>query len=327
MYSIGLDISKSTINVYIPLNDLDLVIDNNLKSIKSLYSKLKKYYKKEIDKLVFVYEPTGSYSSILEKFASNSKINCFIINPKQSSSFSKALGNRNKTDKVDARMLSQAIIIAKPNDIRVPVINKHIEEIKELISFYKLITKQKVQYKNHLESIDVKDGSSLILKKLKRKIKMIEDEEQDILLTIKKVLMEDDKLYEAFINIQTIKGVGEVTAIILLYHFIKYPNANQRQIVSLAGLDPKEISSGTSVKGKSRISKSGSYLCRSVLFIVSLGSIQHNEEFKAFYERLKSNGKHSTVAQVALMRKILIIAHSIYKNNDVYEPNRYLDYL
>ncbi|MGB5920432.1 hypothetical protein [Arcobacter sp.] len=55
MYSIGLDISKSTINVYVPYNDLDLVIENSLKGIKTLFSKLKKYYKKEFDKLVFVY--------------------------------------------------------------------------------------------------------------------------------------------------------------------------------------------------------------------------------------------------------------------------------
>jgi len=56
MYSIGLDISKSSVNVYVPLGALDLEIENSLKSFKSLYSKLKKLYKKEIDKITFVQE-------------------------------------------------------------------------------------------------------------------------------------------------------------------------------------------------------------------------------------------------------------------------------
>ena len=65
MYSIGIDVSKSSLNIHIPKNNLDLEIDNNIKSLKALYSKLKKIYKKEIDKLTFVYEPTGSYSALL----------------------------------------------------------------------------------------------------------------------------------------------------------------------------------------------------------------------------------------------------------------------
>ncbi|MDQ7044543.1 MAG: hypothetical protein Q9M32_01325 [Sulfurimonas sp.] len=70
MYSIGLDVSKAIISIHVPLNSLDLEIENNLKSLKSFYAKLKKLYKKEIDDLVFVYEPTGSYSAILTKFCS-----------------------------------------------------------------------------------------------------------------------------------------------------------------------------------------------------------------------------------------------------------------
>ncbi len=90
MYSIGLDVSKSTINIYVPINELDLVITNDLKSIKSLYSKLKKLYKKEFDKLVFVYEPTGTYSFTLTKFCASKNINCFIVNPKKSANFGKS---------------------------------------------------------------------------------------------------------------------------------------------------------------------------------------------------------------------------------------------
>ena len=112
-----------------------------------------------------------------------------------------------------------------------------------------------------------------------------------------------------------------------MHHFIQYSNANQKEIISLAGLDPIEKTSGTSIKGKTRISKAGSKLCRSVLFMASLNATQYNEELKSFYNRLKENGKHTTVAQIAVMRKIVVIAHSIYKNNEKYDEERYKRYL
>lgn len=326
MYSIGLDVSKSTINVYVPINDLDMQISNDVKAIKSLYSKLKKLYKKDIDKLIFVFEPTGHYSNGLNKFCAEHEIKCFIINPKKSHNFAKAIGNRNKTDVIDAKMLSNSIVVAKQKEIKVPIVNPCVEEIKELITFYKLLIKQKVQCKNHLEAITVKDGSKYVSKTLTSKIKMLVKQEKETLTAIRKIIMKDKKLYNAFINIQTIKGVGEISSIILLHHFIRYPDSNQRQIVSLAGLDPTSKFSGTSVHGKSRISKSGSKLCRGILFMGCLVAIKHNEELKVFYNRLKENGKHSTVAQVAVMRKIIILAYAIYKNNEVYEPEKYLQY-
>ena len=74
MYSIGLDISKSSVNVHVPLGALNLEIQNSLKSFKSLYTKLKKLYKKEIDKVTFVFESTGSYSVLLYKFCAESRL-------------------------------------------------------------------------------------------------------------------------------------------------------------------------------------------------------------------------------------------------------------
>jgi len=91
MYSIGLDVSKSSIAVHIPKSKLDIEIENSIKSLKSLYAKL-----------IFVFEPTGSYSSILYRFCADKKIKVFIVNPKQSHNFAKAISQRNKSDKVDA---------------------------------------------------------------------------------------------------------------------------------------------------------------------------------------------------------------------------------
>jgi len=74
---IGIDVSKSTLNVHIAKNSQDLKTDNTLAVAKKLYAKLKKIYKKEVEELVFVFEPTGSYSELLRKFCADKSIQCF----------------------------------------------------------------------------------------------------------------------------------------------------------------------------------------------------------------------------------------------------------
>ncbi len=241
---IGLDISKKLIAVHIPINKADIEIENNTESIKALYSKLKKLYKKEINDLVFIFEPTGSYSFALTKFCNEKSIKCFMVNPKQFSNYAKALGQRNKTDLIDAQVLSQAIHLAKDGEIKVPYINHVVEEMKELISYYKFISKKTTKTINHLEAITAKDGNTYMINDLKKSIKEYKKKEAEILSKVKNIISSDEKLLKGFNNIKSIYGIGEIGAIVLLHLFIKYPKANQRQIASLAGLDPIEKTSG-----------------------------------------------------------------------------------
>jgi len=323
MYSIGLDVSKATISIHVPLNSLDLEIENNLKALKSFYAKLKKLYKKDLEKLMFVYEPTGSYSAILTKFCSTKRIKAFIINPKQSSNFAKALGHRSKSDQIDAIMLSRAIAVARKDEIKVPIVNATAETIKELMSYYMFTLKQRVAINNHHEALKAKDGNAYALKDLLKRHKEMKEKEAEILNKIKNIINEDDDIAQAYSNIKTIPGIGEIAGIVLIHLFIRYPNANQKQITSLTGLDPVVKDSGTSVKSKPKISKSGSRLYRGVLFMATMVSIKYNNEMREFYNRLKENGKHSTVAQIAVMRKLIVIAHSLYKNNTTYNAEIY----
>jgi transposase len=323
MHSIGLDISKSTIAVYIPNGHLSLEIENTLKGIKGLYAKLKKLYKKELDDLVFVFEPTGSYSALLTKFCHEQKIKAFIINPKQSKNYAKALGRRNKTDRIDAEVLSKAISIAEEKEIAVPHIDEGVEEIKELMSYYRFVVKQRVKSGNHLEALESKDGSTYAIRELRKSIAASKRQEQEILARIFQLIASNEELAQGFENIRSITGVGEIAAIVLLHLFLRYPDANQRQIVSLTGLEPVEKASGSSVKGRPKISKAGSKLYRGSLFMSAMVSIRYNEQMKQFFDRLKANGKHTTAAQVAVMRKLVVIAHSLYKNNEKYNAEKY----
>lgn len=319
MYSIGLDVSKSSIAVYIPKNDLSIEIENSLESLKALLAKLKKLYKKEIEKIVWVFESTGSYSSLIYRFCASKGIKVFMLNPKQARGFAKAISQRNKSDKIDARVLAQSIVIAKDKEIKIPHIDALVDEFKEMIGYYRLLIKQESQLKNHKESLLAKGNSSILIKSVDKQIKVLKKEQLELIKAMKKIIKQDKMLLDKLNTIASIAGVGEITSLVLLHLFIRYPNANQRQIVSLVGLDPTIRESGSSIRGKVKISKAGDKIYRAALFMPAMVAIRHNKKLKGYYERLKGSGKHTTVAQVAVMRKLLIIAHSIYKSGKIYK--------
>jgi transposase len=287
---------------------------------------LKKYYKKEIANLVIIFEPTGSYSMLLKRFCADKNIYAFIINPRQSANFAKALDNRSKSDIIDAKMLYKFHVMLKENDIAIPIIDKAQEELSEMLTYYKFLQKQRVSFSNHLEALSSKDGSLYIVKKLKKEIKQLKEQEEDMILKMKLLIISDELMAQKFENIISIVGIGNRAAIALIHLFISYPDANRQEIVALSGLDAIENTSGTSVQKRTRISKRGSAIYRSMLFMPVLSAIQHNQYMKLFYDRLKTNGKHSTSAQIAVMRKMILIAHSLFKNdvkfdNELYEKN------
>lgn len=316
---IGIDVAKATLQVYLPKNDLDIEIANSNQGLKTLYSKLKKQYKKDINEVVFVYESTGAYSRILEHFAQEKKVKCFKVGAYQSASFSKVIKNRSKTDIVDARMLSQMHILATDTNIKIPSRDVKAHQIRSYVKYYQSLVKDEIRAKNYLEASIFNLEDKFVIKQVEKKVKNLQKEQIDIIKS-------NSEYYEAYKNITSIKGVGEKSGIILLYLFLRYPNASRQHITALSGLDPVQRSSGTSVQHKERISKQGLSLVRAILFMPTMAAIQHNEEMKIIYDRLVDRGKPKPLAQIAVMRKIILLAHSLYKKKEQYDKKRYLEF-
>ena len=323
---IGIDVAKATLQVYIPKNDLDIEVKNTEVGLISLYSKLKKQYKKEIGNIIFVYESTGSYSTYLEHFSESKNIKCFKVGAYQSASFSKVVKNRSKTDLVDARMLSKMHVIARDEDIKTPKRDANAHQLKSYVKYYQSLVKEEVRSKNYLEASIFNLEDKFVLKQIIKKIKNIQAEQLDIIEKIMKIINANEKYKKAYENITSIKGIGEKSGIVLLYLFLRYPDASRQHITALCGLDPVQRSSGTSVQHKERISKQGLSLVRAILFMPTMAAIQHNDEMKLIYDRLVNRGKPKSLVQIAVMRKIILLAHSLYKNNEKYDEKRYLKF-
>lgn len=314
---IGIDISKSTLQVYLPKKDQDVEIENSLKALKQLYAKVKKHYGNHTN-VIWIFEATGSYSTTLIHFCHDHAIACFIVKPSQSAAFAQSIKRRNKTDRVDARMLSQMHTLAKEDDIAIPAYDAELSRIKDAMRYYKSLVRERIAKTNQLEAALHRYDDPFILRKLRRDIKKLKQEEKEMIVHMQGIIDANELYRPHFEAIISFKGIGPVTGLVLFELFMRYKDASSKEITALCGLDPIETSSGTSLKRRSRISKQGSRLVRSTLFMPALISIQYNPDMQALYERLKAKGKHSTVAQVAVMRKMITIAFALFKKKEHY---------
>ena len=324
---IGIDVAKATLQIYIPKGQIDLELANTKAGLSSLYKRLTKIYKEDFKNIVFVYESTGSYSTLLEQFCQKKEINCFKVGAYQSASFSNTIKNRNKTDKVDARMLSSMHILISEGDIKVPQRDEDAHQLRSYIKYYQSLNKEKTRLKNYLEAAVFNQEDQYVLNQVKKRIKQLGKEQDKLMELSMAVITANSDYFTAYENITSIKGVGQQSGIVLLYLFLRYPNASRQQITALTGLDPVHKESGTSLKRKTRISKQGISLVRGILYMPMLCVVQHNDEMKFFYDRLLEAGKLKMSAQIAVMRKVILLAHSLYKNNQRYDETKYLDYI
>lgn len=242
------------------------------------------------------------------------------MNPKKSANFATVLGNRSKTDVIDAKMLYTFHALLTEEDFGVPEIDEMAEQLGAYLGSYEMIQKTRTMLANHVQSLEYKSGAT-------RKLKDSREKELGRLGTMEEQLEQEMEAYaedheetrEDLHNLLSMKGIGVISAMNLLYLFRKYPGANRNEITALAGLDPVRRQSGSSLNGGRKISRAGDPMLRKVLYLACMNCIQHNERMKAFYKHLVSeNHKKPKVALVACMRKLLLIAHHLYVTKSEY---------
>ncbi|MCG2761759.1 MAG: IS110 family transposase [Candidatus Atribacteria bacterium] len=308
MYYIGIDVSKKDLAVF---NGKDLKFANK-EGLKSFKKYLKKKY--HLSEIVILFEPTGIYSFYLKEFCAENRIKAYIVNPKKSHNFARALGKRSKNDKIDARTLYQFHKLIDLKDIKVPKIDQQAKTLASYLVSYEFALKQRVSLSNHLESL--RDKRLITL--MKKDLKMAKKLEDKLFHDIKEYVSKNQNLREDYQRLLTISGVGDKTAIALLTLFKTYQGTNRAQITALAGLDPIKRESGTSVKGKVKISKNGKGIYRKIFYLPTICATVHNQKIRVFYQRLLANHKIKKLAIIASMRKLLLIAHAMYRDKTEY---------
>jgi len=312
MYYIGIDVAKKALSVFD--GQISLKFENR-KGLKSFYRYLKKHFK-NFENLVLIFEATGIYSTNLIEFCSLHNIKAYILNPKQSHNFAKSLGVRSKTDKIDACTIWRYQSLIPKEKIQIPVIDPEAKLLASYLTSYQFIQGQRVAVSNHLESIT----DPVLKKMLKAELNRKEQLEEQLLSDIKDYIEKHPSLAEDYQRLKSISGIGDKLAFSLLTLFRHYQGTNRAQITALVGLDPIYKESGSSVKGRVKISKNGNRHVRKMLYLPTLCAIKNNKEIRVFYQRLLDNHKPKKVAVIAAMRKLLLVAHAVYENKTEYVP-------
>jgi transposase len=158
------------------------------------------------------------------------------------------------------------------------------------------------------------------LTRTKARIKMLNKQEQEIKAELSSLVASNDEIKRIVVLLCSLTGVGILTATTVLgetngFELIR----NRRQLASYAGFDVKEKQSGTSVKGKPRISKKGNKYLRKAMHLPALAAIRHDERFKAVFARIVSKHGIKMKAAVAVQRKLLEMMFTLYKTNTTYD--------
>jgi transposase len=315
---IGIDIASQTLEVY---DGKKSVVVPNIEKLFELRRLLKESLGKEWKTAHLLYEPTGIYSSYVEQFARKHGLKAYAVNPKRSFNFARALGNRSKTDPIDAKMLYDYHKLLSESDWEVPTLDQDLDAICHDLCTYEFIQKTWVQMGNHLHALKRgKTVNAATVSFLEKEIQRLKEEEKVLAKEMETKTKSSEALKDDFARITSIPCIGPMSAIVLLMMFRRYKDTSRTEITALLGLDPTRRTSGSSVSKKDRISKQGNRFARKILFMSALNGSQNNDRMKIFYQRLLDNHKPPKVAIIAVMRKLALIAHQLYIKKEFYQP-------
>ena len=316
MNCIGVDVSKQELVTYDGTKER---IFPNTRGLEAF----NRFLKRSRDSLI-VFEPTSTYSRQLETLCQARQILCCQLNPRVVPHLRLVGKGRSKTDSSDAELLYRYGIERGQGEAAQLENDALAVSIQARLTCYRVAQKSRIAYQNVLEALSQDPATSCdLLAEVRTEIAELKRKEKQQVGAGEDLVTRDQDTAHRFTLLLSIPGVGPITALILLALFRKYANANRSQIVALAGFDPIQIQSGTSVHGKSRISKRGNREVRRRLYEATLSAARYNPSVRAIYLRLKESGKPEKVARTAAARKLLSIAHAIYESGEPFRnPNQ-----
>ena len=261
---------------------------------------------------LIVVEATGGYERDLVADLLQAGFQVVVANPRQVRDFARGLGQMAKTDPIDAWVLARFARIVQPQPRPRPAGQE--EALSELVMRRRQLTDLKTQEANRLPHA----RHALVRKSLQQSLRALERQIDQLDKRIRQHVDSDDGLRRKDQIVQSVKGVGPGTSAMLLGRLPELGRLNRQQIAALVGLAPWDIRSGRWA-GQSHIG-GGRQEVRNVLYMAALTAIRSNPAIRAFYQRLKSQGKKFKVAITACMRKLLVILNTLVKNDCLWSP-------
>ena len=307
----GIDISKSVFDVYTESQG-HYQLTNDVQGFKHLLKSLPK-------EALVVMEATGYYHYRLAQFLYKQGVAVSVVNPLSVKRFIQMKLAKVKTDKSDAKSICEYGI---SNDV--PLYNALTDVQAECLQLFRLLdsyVKKSTATKNKIHGEKVLGiPSKIVYSSLKRDLRHLQKEQQILENRLLELVKQDQQAQLSLL--QTIPGIGLKTALFLIVvtdGFKKFETASQ--LCSYVGITPTIRESGSSVRGRSRISKVGNKKLRNLLFLAAFSAYKYNKACKALFDRIVAKGKSKKLALIAVANKLLKQAFAIAKSGLPYDKN------
>ena len=325
-FFVGTDISKLTLDMSIISKGMEIhssQITNTKKAIDTWFKKMSKATGISTTNTLFCMEFTGIYNYHLVEYLDSKAAKMWIM-PGAQLKHGKGM-DRGKSDKADAKKIA-LYGFTHPHEVRLwKQPRLAIKQLKTLIKNREGIIKTKHQYERRLkESKGLVDKKELAITKkycqpmldlVAQQIKAIDKE-------IKELIATDEKLNELSGYIQSVDGVGIVTAaemIVTTNEFENYDDA--KKLACHCGVVPFKKESGTSIRGRASVSHKANKKMKRLLHLAALSAIKVKGEFKQYYERKKAEGKHVMSVLNAIRNKLVLRIFACVNNKRFYQKD------
>lgn len=327
--SVGIDISKDDFEARICAIDIEQELSfsqsrkfsNNKKGFKEFVKWVTMRLNAKISSH-FIMEATGVYYEALAYYLFKKDYNTHVLLPNKSKHFFASLNAKSKTDKADAKNLAQFGAERKFNNWCPPPV--FYKKLRSLTRYNEQIKEQKTVFSNMLHAYELSvDVDQYVLKDLRKIIHELETKIAKCFEKIQSHIKSDPIVEKKILNICRTQGlaltsVAVVVAETLGFHMFY----NQKQLTSYAGYDIVERQSGSSIKGKTRISKRGNSRIRKAMFYPAMTHIRCDESAKGRYKRIVEKSGIKMIGQVAAQRRLLILIYTLWKNDETFDEKK-----
>jgi transposase len=291
--------------------------DNNVKGFERFAAWVEKLMEGSVP-VRYVMEATGVYHESLAYYLIEQGLGVSIVLPNKISNYARSLDIKTVTDKTASEAIARFGLERNLNQWKSP--DPLYMRLRQLSRERGQLVDERTGLKNqlHAEQAGARPYKKSI-ERIKRRIALLDKQEKEILEEIKDFVKTNEEVKRLIILVCSLPGIGLLTAVTVVaetngFDLIR----NTRQLTSYAGLDKQ---SGTSVKGKPRISKKGNKHLRAAMHMPALAAIRHDGRFKAIFARLVSKHGIKMKAVVAVQRKLLEMTYTIFKTNRPYDKN------
>jgi transposase len=299
---VGIDVSKDRLDVAVRPSNEVFSVGRNAAGLEQLIARLR-----ELSPRVVALEATGGFETVVAAALSAAGLPVVIVNPAQIRAFARAIGQRAKTDPIDARVIAH---FAEATNLEPrPLPDEQTRLLADLVGRRRQIIEMigaERQREQRLSAPRLKKSIARLVKALDKELASLDTDIDDAVRGSPAWRAKEELL-------ASVPGVGPVIAHTLIAELPELGQLGGKQIAALAGLAPFTRQSGK-WRGKSFIG-GGRTPVRAVLFMGALVGKQHNPILKAFFDRLIAAGKPKMVALIAVARKLLTILNAILRDN------------